>query len=146
MAIETESVDRYWTRRCLTVAEWERHVENLAALIVGDAHLRLSDGTRWIHSGGLLLQNDGIHAGAGDNHFLQRLVALLLRHQQLRRHSEPHLPSVMIKQDTLDPQHVFCRDCGAWCDLFADAEKADHLESERKEREGTARKYGVRRS
>ena len=91
IAVETDSVEAYWvsSRRFGTVAEWEKHVEKLAALMVGDAILRLPDTTRWIYSGGLLLQSDGIHEGAGDNRFLQRLVALLLRHQRLRAHSGP---------------------------------------------------------
>jgi hypothetical protein len=136
IVIETDSVDAYWASPCRgkTVAGWDERVKKLAALMTGDAHLRLPDGTCWIHSCGILLQSDGIHEGAGDNRFLQRLVALLLRHERLRKHSGSHLPPIMIRQDTLDPQRVFCKDCGAWCDLLADAEEADRLESGRRER------------
>jgi len=131
-AIATDSLEAYWR-------QWDdpsiaEDVGNAPAALVdefgwimhGEGHLRLSDGSRWVHVSALM--DDDFHGiGPGDNLFLQRLYALLVEHQVGSEHSGPSLPAVLLNAETLDAGRVFCTEaeCRRWVDLRAEAEDVD---------------------
>src|SRR5262245_36912291 len=109
--------------RSVTVGKIEEFLPRLFAdvdlfvnLVGGVVHVRLADRSQWICSA-MLYRDDG----SGKNQFLQRLDALTQEHRALRGCNVGPRRLFLIRQETLDPRHVFCIRCRQWYDLQADA-------------------------
>jgi hypothetical protein len=124
--IPAESLEGYWAH---WKARGEQHLEAFRILAkeyegleLGEAVLRLPDGSHWVSAGALLDLDIYDEVPNTDNRWLQQLHRVLVQHKEHRNHFGPLLPQVFLNAATLDVRHAFCVDCGVWMSFLENSQ------------------------
>jgi hypothetical protein len=121
--IPAESLEAYWTYWKAVVKKdrdsYRIVAKEYEALELGEAVLRLWDGSRWVSAGALLDMDVYDDEVKSDNTFLWHLHRVLVEHKMHVNHFGPLLPQVFLRAETLDLSQSFCVDCWLWLNLDA---------------------------
>jgi hypothetical protein len=119
--VAAETLEAFWSRWEVEVDKsrdaFHAAAKEYEALELGEAVIRLPDGSRWVSAGSLLDVDTFDEEFESDNSFLQALHRILLGHKVSQRHFGPLLPQVFLDAATLDLHSSFCVDCGRWVTL-----------------------------